>query len=68
MFGRELIPHHIIRSRSSGVLSVSALIAVVFVCTPAIGWGQDLSIDEIVRLVRAQDDAIDDETADVEIR
>jgi outer membrane lipoprotein-sorting protein len=49
-------------------LVLIGLIAVSIGAAPAIGRAQDPNIDDIVRLVRAQDDAIDDETADVEIR
>lgn len=35
---------------------------------PEIGHGEVLTVDEVVRQVRAQDDAIDDQTADVDIR
>ncbi|MFZ5863065.1 MAG: outer membrane lipoprotein-sorting protein [Nitrospirota bacterium] len=48
--------------------ALTGLIIVAVVVGPVIGWGQDPSIDDIVRLVRGQDNAIDDETADVEIR
>jgi outer membrane lipoprotein-sorting protein len=47
---------------------IVGLVGIGLVSSPALAWGQAPSIDEIVRLVRAQDDAIDDETADVEIR
>jgi outer membrane lipoprotein-sorting protein len=49
-------------------LGIVGPVLALLVSVPTIAWGQEPSIDEIVRLVRAQDDAIDDETADIEIR
>lgn len=49
-------------------LGMVALLMIAVLIAPAIGRGGEPSVDDIVRLVRAQDDAIDDETADVEIR
>jgi hypothetical protein len=48
-------------------LLVASLIAGL-ASAPGLGRGEELTAQEIVRLVRVQDDAIDDETADVEIR
>ncbi|MFZ5877361.1 MAG: outer membrane lipoprotein-sorting protein [Nitrospirota bacterium] len=50
------------------VTATVGLIVAVVLAVPLLGWAQDPGIDDIVRLVRAQDDAIDDETADVDIR
>jgi outer membrane lipoprotein-sorting protein len=49
----------------------SLLVASLIVgLTPAsgVGRGEELTAQEVVRLVRVQDDAIDDETADIDIR
>ena len=58
-------------SRNNG-LGIGAMIVsvAVFLLVSASGIGRaaELSVEEVVWQVRAQDDAIDDQTADVEIR
>jgi outer membrane lipoprotein-sorting protein len=55
--------------RVCGMAPVGLIAAVLSaISVPVLGWAQDPGIDDIVRLVRTQDDAIDDETADVDIR
>ncbi|MEO6667294.1 MAG: hypothetical protein ABIO65_11050, partial [Nitrospiria bacterium] len=47
---------------------ILSLLVLLFVSASGIGWAGELSVEEVVRQVRAQDDAIDDQTADLEIR
>ncbi len=45
-----------------------SLVVLLFALASGVARAAELSVEEIVRQVRAQDDAIDDQTADVEIR
>jgi outer membrane lipoprotein-sorting protein len=56
------------RVHGKSALGVVGLVLALVVSFPAIARGAEPSIEEIVRLVRAQDDDIDDERAEVEIR
>ena len=47
---------------------IMSLAVLLLVSASGIGRAGELSVEEVVRQVRAQDDAIDDQTADVEIR
>jgi hypothetical protein len=61
-----------VRHRAPGAFSDASLVIGLTACFLITGtcgaWGQDPSVDEVVRQVRAQDDALDDETAEVVIR